>query len=88
MRVSPVLEAKAGAKIRQVFQTTNFLVNFFFKNFQKNLLRVSPVLEAKAGAKVDKKSLPANILGSFFKIIYTLNVYRTEHQGIISKSLQ
>ncbi len=28
-----VLKTKAGAKIKHIFETTKFLVTFFFKNF-------------------------------------------------------
>ena len=67
-----VLEAKAGAKIKQVFETAKFLVNFFQKKLKEPLFRFSPVLEAKAGAKVDKIYLLANYLQTFFKIIYII----------------
>ena len=45
--LSAVLEAKAGAKISHIFETSKCFGNFFFKNLLKNLsLRLSADLSS------------------------------------------
>ena len=68
---SPFLEAKAGAKIKQVFETTKFLVNFFQKTFTKNLFTLSERFSYLiAGAKVAIKSKYASPLLNIFQNYY------------------
>ena len=46
------LEAKAGAKINHIFETTKYFGNFFSKNFSKNrLLRSVIVMISDCGCK-------------------------------------
>ena len=68
---SPVLEAKAGAKIKLIFETAKFLANFFQKTFSKNLFTLSERISYLiAGAKVAIKSKYASLLLNIFQNYY------------------
>jgi len=62
-----VFEAKAGAKISHLFETTKSFGNFFQKTFSKNLYCLSPFLEAKAGAKIRHFFETTKSFGDFFQ---------------------
>jgi hypothetical protein len=69
--ISPFLEAKAGAKIKYIFETAKYLMIFFQKTFSKSLLTLSerfPFLIA--GAKVAIKSKFASLLLNIFRNYY------------------
>ena len=45
------LRWESGAKVRQIFQTTKFLEDFFLKKFSKNLLHRLASLRGESGCK-------------------------------------
>jgi hypothetical protein len=68
---SPVLKAKAGAKIKHIFETAKFLTNFFQKTFfQEPFVLSEGFYHLIAGAKVTIKSEFASILLNIFQNYY------------------
>ena len=68
---SPFLEAKAGAKIKQIFDITKYFGNYFQKTFLRTLLLLSDQFSYLiAGAKVTIKSEFARLLLNIFQNYY------------------
>ena len=68
---SPLLEAKAGAKIKHCFETTKFFGNYFQKTFSKNLFVLSErFCYLIAGAKVAIISVFASTFLNIFRNYY------------------
>ena len=74
---SPFLEAKAGAKIKHIFETTKFFSDYFQKCFLRTLFafpdRFSYLI---AGAKVGKISESARLLLNIFQNYYDFLITR------------
>ena len=69
--VSPFLKAKAGAKIKHLFEITKYFGNFFQKTFLRTFLALSERFSYLiAGAKVAIKSKFASLLLNIFRNYY------------------
>ncbi len=72
-----VLEAKAGAKINHIFETTKYFGNFFQKTFSKNLCAISViVLISDCGCKGSAFFLSSKLFVNFFSNFFNIFKYR------------
>ena len=68
------LRWESGAKVRQIFQTTKFLEDFFLKNFSKNLLYRLASLRGESGCKGKTNFSNHQIFDDFFFITFLKNL--------------